>query len=231
MKCTVLLLMLVLLGTGVFSQDFSPGSGIIREISGTVELKRSAAAPFVSASVGDQVADDTIISTGLRSAALIEVGSVLITVRPLTRLTFIEIRTSDEVETLNTFLQSGRVRVDVDPPAGTRASMDVISPVSVSSVRGTSFEFDLRNLYVYSGTVNFRGSNGQRVSVNAGINVELGESGRAVSPVVDSSSAFVPPQPAGLEQEARPLSTGIMEEIPGLSFQLTSGDYGFSVNW
>jgi hypothetical protein len=69
--------------------------------------------------------EDTVVSTGFKSTALIEVGSTVITVRPLTRLTLTEIRASSESESLNVNLQSGRIRVDVNPPAGAKASMAV----------------------------------------------------------------------------------------------------------
>ena len=213
MKKSILILFLVLTGLRVFAQDF----GLIREISGTVEFKLSSSASFVPASVGTQVWEDTVISTGFRSSAIVELGSALISVRPLTRLTLTEIRASEGVETINAFLQSGRVRVDIDPPAGTRASMDVVSPVAVSSVRGTSFEFDTRILDVNRGTVSFRGTAGQRVSISAGSTISVGEGGTVMSPVAADPGSFIPRSPAGIEPSTSPVTTSARTiEVPGL---------------
>ncbi|MDR2730531.1 MAG: FecR domain-containing protein [Treponema sp.] len=50
-----------------------------------------------------------------------------------------EIQNLTELETLNVNLQTGRVRVDVKPPAGTKASTTVKGPEATASVRGTIF--------------------------------------------------------------------------------------------
>ena len=151
MKKPVLVLVLIFVVTLVFAQ-----SGVIRELSGTVELKSSGVASFSPANVGDRVGEDTVISTGFKSTALVEAGSALIAVRPLTRLSLTELRSAAGSETLNVNLQAGRIRVDLNPPAGTRSAMSVTSPMATASVRGTSFEFDTRNVVVGYGAVNFR---------------------------------------------------------------------------
>ena len=143
-------------------------SGVIRELSGTVEIKNAGASDFVPASAGAVVSQNTIISTGFKSMALVEVGSTIISVRPLTRLTLTEIRASQGQETLNVNLAAGRVRVDVNPPAGTRASMAVVGPSATASCRGTGFEFDTRNVSVHQGVVDFNGNSGYVVQVGAG---------------------------------------------------------------
>ena len=177
MKKTVLVFLMMLLAIGVFAQN-----GLLREVSGTVELKNAGAASFSPASVGDEVRQDTVISTGFKSTALVEVGSTLIAVRPLTRLTLTEIRSSSGAETLNVNLAAGRVRVDVNPPAGTRASMSVTSPSATASVRGTSFEFDLMNLIRYSGGIEYKGTGGYSFLVNIGT-TSIGADGNPKDPV------------------------------------------------
>jgi hypothetical protein len=109
----------------------------------------------------------------------VQTGSALITVRPLTRLTLTEIQAMQDTETINLNLQAGRVRVDVNPPAGTKASLEIASP---ASVRGTSFEFDTRNLRVNSGTVVFMGKWGYQVSVQEGHASAVGVSGSTAVP-------------------------------------------------
>ena len=212
MKKIFLVFFLVLKILCVFAQN-----GVIRELSGIVELKAPGALSFVAAKTGDSVSQDMIISTGLRSQALIEVGSAQITVRPLTRLTLKEIRRSGEfvnqgllgnltlmgshgsggVETLNVHLQAGRVRVDVNPPAGTRASMTVVGPSATASVRGTSFELDTRSLQVIKGQVSFLGSRGNSTIVNAGFDSKVDESGKAADSLEVKFAGLKPRPPVG----------------------------------
>jgi hypothetical protein len=192
MKKTVLAFFLMIAGMGVFAQN-----GTIRELSGTVELKNPGAANYVSAKIGDMVNQKTVISTGFKSTALIQVGGTLLTVRPLTRLTLTEINVSSGAETLNVNLQAGRVRVDVNPPVGVKASMSVSSPSATASVRGTSFEFDTRNLYVNHGTVNFRGNRGAATLVNAGSSSQIKENGKATNPIETKTGSLRPPAVVG----------------------------------
>ncbi|MDR0463966.1 MAG: FecR domain-containing protein, partial [Treponema sp.] len=119
--------------------------GIIRQMNGTVEIKTANADIFTTAKAGDKITQDTVISTGFRSNAIIEIGSSLIIVRPLTHLTLAQLQIMENEESVNINLQAGRVRVDVKPPSGTKSTLSVQSPSSVASVRGTSFEFDTRN--------------------------------------------------------------------------------------
>jgi hypothetical protein len=200
MKKTVCAIFMILAGTNIFAQ-----SGVIKEITGQVELKAPGSTSFVAAKAGDILAEDTIISTDFKSVALIEVGSATLTVRPLTRLTLTEIRASAETEILSVNLQAGRVRVDLNPPAGLKASASVSSNVASASARGTSFEFDTRNLQVTEGNVIFRGTIGQGAPVSAGSNVSLSQSGSAVNPVTYGAEALRPQSPVGTEQNTTPV--------------------------
>jgi len=192
MKKIVLTVLLICLAVSVFAQN-----ALIREISGTVELKNAGASAFVAAKAGDRVAEDTIISTSLRSTALLEVGSTVITVRPLTRLSLTEIRASQGNETLNVNLQAGRVRVDVNPPAGLKTSMAVTAPGATASVRGTSFEFDTRNISVSDGIVYFKGSRGYTFQVGAGATGSVGARHNAFAS--HNNSGVQPQGPVGYD--------------------------------
>jgi ferric-dicitrate binding protein FerR (iron transport regulator) len=172
-------------------------TGLIKELTGTVELMLPGATTFVAAKVGDRVSQDTVVSTGFRSYTSIEIGHSLITVRPLTRISLTAIQASMETELLNVNLQAGRVRVDVKPPAGTKASVEVQSSMSVASVRGTSFEFDTRNVYVSEGTVYFMGKRGQLVQVGAGTSSRVEADSRATSPLEIRTAGLLPPIPMG----------------------------------
>ena len=191
MKRAIMIMVILLVGASVFAQN-----GTITEITGTVELKRANQANFVPAKKGDTVAKDTIVSTGFKSTALIKVGSTVLTVRPLTRLTLAEISSSAGTETVNVALQTGRVQVDVNPPAGSRASTTIQSPTATASVRGTSFEFDTQSLTVLEGTVAFQGTQGGTMPVSAGSKSEI-TGGRAADPVAMFAASLLPPAPAG----------------------------------
>ena len=192
MKRTVAAIFLMMTGLGVFAQN-----GTIRELNGTVELKNPGAAGYVPAKAGDIVGQKTVISTGFKSTTLIQVGSTTLTVRPLTRLTLTEISAASGTETLNVNLQAGRVRVDVNPPSGTKAAMSVSSPSATASVRGTSFDFDTRNLYVNHGTVSFKGNRGAGMLVNAGFSSQIKDDGKALSPIEAQSGNLRPSAPVG----------------------------------
>ena len=163
-----------------FSQNARRITGVIRELTGEVELKRTEASAFIKAKVGDTVAADTVISTGFKSIAIIAVGSASITVRPLTRLSLAEIQSVADTETLNVKLQTGRVRLDVKPPAGTKTSCTVQGPGATASVRGTSFEFDTFNLKVNEGRVAFQGNRGRAILIPAGMASYIDADGKAV---------------------------------------------------
>ena len=191
MKRSLLAIIFVLTGLNVFSQD-----AFIDQLTGAVEVKQPGENTFKAANKGDTVFQDTVISTGFKSYAIVKTGSTTITVRPLTALSLTEIQKSEETEILNVNLQSGRVRVDVKPPSGTKASATLASPHATASVRGTSFEFDTKNLYVNEGTVSFAGNKGQNVLVNAGENSRV-EQGQATTPRDERNSNLLPPSPVG----------------------------------
>ena len=195
MKRTGLVFILILMGPIVFAQN-----GVIRELSGTVELKASGSSSFVPARAGDRVNQDMVISTGFKSTALLEVGSAVITVRPLTRLTLTEIHASAGAETINVMLQAGRVRVDVNPPAGTRATMAVSSPIATASVRGTSFEFDTRNVHVREGQLSFLGDRGRAMPVAAGSSSQALGDGKAADPIAIKQESLRPKAPVGADK-------------------------------
>ena len=201
MRKLVLMILLSTVAAGAFAQ-----SGIIREFSGTVEIKTAGDANFVPAAAGAELKQDTVISTGFKSTAIVEVGSTVIAVRPLTRLTLAEIRASQGTETLNVNLQAGRVRVDVNPPAGTKVSMSVTSPSATASVRGTGFEFDTRNINVQNGTVFFNGNNGYTVQVGAGFFAGVTGYNQSSGPQSSSNTGLTPPLPVGYDPTAK--STG-----------------------
>jgi hypothetical protein len=197
MKRTAAAIIFLLASFYVFAQN-----GTIRELSGTVEIKRPGNSTYAAAKAGDQISQDTIISTALRSMALVEIGSAVLMVQPLTRLSLKEISASSSSETINVHLQSGRVRVDVNPPAGKKASMTVISPSATASVRGTSFDFSTRNLNVQHGTVGFTGNKGKLLLIKPGYDSQVKTDGSVSDPLETRSGRLLPPLPVGMDTRA-----------------------------
>ena len=195
MKKAILAILLAGAIQAVYAQN-----GVVKELSGTVELKPAGAASFVPAAAGAQVMADTVVSTGFKSTALLEVGSAIIAVRPLTRLTLTEISASQGAETINMSLQAGRVRVDVNPPAGAKASLSVSSPSATASVRGTSFYFDTMNVSVLEGTVAFKGNAGYTVQVGAGSFSAVNAYSLAAVAQSNGSTGLAPSSPTGYDQ-------------------------------
>jgi len=192
MKKAILAIMLAGLIMAVYAQN-----GVVKELTGTVELKPAGATAFTPAAAGAQISADTVISTGFKSTALVEVGSAVIAVRPLTRLTLTEISALQGAETVNVNLQAGRVRVDVNPPTGTKASLTITGPTATASVRGTSFYLDTMSVSVLEGTVAFKGNTGYTIQVGAGSFSVVDTYGVAAGAQSNSSAGLLPSSPAG----------------------------------
>jgi len=187
------LILIAIFTPAVFSQY-----GTIRELSGEVGLMPAGATAFTRASLGDIVAPDTIVSTGFRSSAIIAVGHSVITVRPLTRLSFTEIQRIGNTESISLDLQTGRIRVDINTPPDEATDFTVRSSRATASVRGTSFEFDTYNVSVDEGRVIFSGNIGIAVIVTAGGASFVQVNRAAADPAAVIDSYLAPPPPIGV---------------------------------
>ena len=149
-----MVLIVFLLGAAViFGQN---QQAVIREMTGTVEMKRNGSADWIPAKVGDRVETATIVSTGFKSTAILDVGSSTLMVRPLTRLSLEALLLDqDNVETINIGLRAGRIQVNVTPPPGSRTNYTVQTPVATASVRGTVFSVDPVSIRVIEGVVKY----------------------------------------------------------------------------
>jgi hypothetical protein len=194
MKKIIVLMIMTCFAFCAFAQH-----GVIRELSGEVELKPAGASVFSPAAAGSVVAPDTIVSTGFRSSAVIEVGSSVITVRQLTRLSLTEISSGAGTENINVNLQSGRLRVDVKPPAGTRANFNVQSPSATASVRGTTFDIDISNINVTYGSVAYGSVDGKLSQIPAGFSGHVGAWGNSYDHFDLSAAALIPSNPVGID--------------------------------
>ena len=199
-------ILFILMLNGIYAQ-----SAVLREVAGTVEIKKANSELWEPAIKGQSISGDTTISTGFRSSALIALGDSLLTVRPLTRLTLNELSMSSDTESVQVSLQTGRVRADVKAPAGARTQFTVQSPSATASVRGTIFDFDTLNLSVNEGTVEFSGASNVPVLVDAGrFSYSDERTGRAAPPETVSLTDIKPDVPIAADS----ITQG--ETAPGL---------------
>jgi hypothetical protein len=170
---------------------------LVRGVTGTVEMKLSGR-EWEAVRAGQRLPADALVSTGFRSQAVIELGNSTLTVRPLTRLTIAGLFRDGGREDVKLDLRAGRVRADVKAPVGGRTDFVVRSTIATASVRGTVFEFDTMNLAVSEGTVEFAGSSGAPVLVDAGgATFVEGTTGRAAPPAETAAAALRPELPQG----------------------------------
>jgi hypothetical protein len=203
-KVVMMVVMMMMAGAAALRAQ-SPLQARIQSLRGTVEIQAPGSSVWQPAVPGQELEQDTLVSTGFKSAALIMVGNSTIQVRPLTRLSLREIRAAAEGDSVDVQLRVGRIRADVRPPAeGGAVNFNVRSPVATASVRGTVFEFDTVNLAVNEGTVSFSGADKTAVYVAAGQGSSPDPlSGRAAAPV-EIAVTLTPPPPAGVETVAAP---------------------------
>jgi hypothetical protein len=183
----------MLVFAGIWSVFAQEGQAVILEARGTVEIQDGGLAEWRAAAPGDTFGKNAVISTGFRSTALIALGDSRLSVRPLTRLTLEELVQRDTAEEVSLHLRTGRIRAEVRPPSGGRTDFTVRSPVATASVRGTSFEFDTRHLYVNDGRVLLEGGNGQTVYVDEGQRSYVEESEQRVIPPFEAEAALLTP--------------------------------------
>jgi hypothetical protein len=169
----------------------------IREISGTVEIKRPGAPDWEAAKAGQALDTAALISTGFKSTALVDVGNSTVLVRPLTRLSLEELAGTGERVALN--LRAGRIRAEVKPPAGGKVDFTIRSPSVTASVRGTVFDFDGVRLRVEEGRVYLAGENAAGAYISTGHAVEAAETGTVPAVITAVKETLAPAPPAGVD--------------------------------
>jgi hypothetical protein len=189
-------------------------TAVIREISGTVEVKQPGAAEWETAQPGQVLTMASLISTGFKSAALLSIGNSEITVRALTRLSLEELSSARGDEQILLGLRTGRIRANVRPPVGGTSSFTVQSPVATASVRGTLFEFDGVRLQVDEGRVylaagvNAAGATAPGVYISAGHEAAAtGQTGKIATAIETIKQELSPPFPAGVDTVPAAITT------------------------
>lgn len=127
------------------------------------------------------------------------------------------------------YLQTGRIRVEVNPPAGGTSNFTVRSPVVTASVRGTSFEFDTENLKVDEGQVLYSLTNGRGTRVAGGGTSYVDETNNTViSPFVAAAELLSPALPPG-SGSGNPVGNRTPTILPplGVDFGIADATVGF----
>jgi hypothetical protein len=201
----------------LFSQERTPA--VIREISGTVEVKAPGAAAWSPAARGQALERSAVISTGFKSSALIAIGNSTLSVQPLTRLSLEELAAAENAEKVDINLRTGRVRANVKPPAGGTTSFTVRSPSATASVRGTAFEFNGLQLRVEEGRVHLSGGDGGGTYVGSGHLARTSiETGRTLGTGETAREELAPFVPAGVDRIPAPASA-----VPSASGDIDAG--------
>ncbi len=127
---------------------FSQLQAVIKEVSGKVEIKAPAKG-WESATEGMEISKGTIISTGFKSQALLDLGSSNLYVKQLTRMSLDELAQKEGIVTTGLFLRVGKVRAQVKTTAGLQHNFTLKSPISTAAVRGTALDYTGPKLKVY----------------------------------------------------------------------------------
>jgi hypothetical protein len=188
------------LAIGIFAQE---SMGMIRDLSGVVDIKTAGSDGWVPARRGDTLERDTVISTGFRSIAVLALGNSVLTVRPLTRMSLEELARLPGQDEVSLYMRAGRVRATVKPPVGGKVAFTIRSPIATASVRGSVFEFDTVNLNVQEGLVGFSAPSGPALPVSAGRGSSINEINHtATPPVTATDQALTPSPPLGTDSGA-----------------------------
>ncbi|RKX72865.1 MAG: hypothetical protein DRP87_19920 [Spirochaetes bacterium] len=151
----------------VIGSVFSAQEAVLKGFSGKVEV-REPGGVWESAEAGAVLSMGTTVSTGFGSTALLDLGASVIQVKQLTRMTVEELVQKEGTISTSLFLNVGRVKAEVKSVEGLTHEFTLRSTVSVSSVRGTEFEYDGYELIVTEGVVLFFNRIGQKRTIAAG---------------------------------------------------------------
>lgn len=110
-------------------------------VSGKVEVQKNGSATWTSLKAGDILSKGSVISTGFKSSAKIQIDGSTVTLEPLTRMTIEKLASNASKDESNLYLNSGKVSADVKKSSGKKVEFKVTSPVATASVRGTRFRF------------------------------------------------------------------------------------------
>ena len=168
------LLILILFTIGAFSV-YAAEKAVIKSFKGKVEVKSGSS--WSAVTEGMEIKPGSIISTGFKSSAVLDLGSSDLFVKQLTRMSIDELSKSGNTVKTNLNLSLGRVKANVKTSQGLKHDFTLKTPVSTAAVRGTVFESGVRRLNVESGRIRYGNRIGQMVTVLGGTSSTMGPTG------------------------------------------------------
>ena len=146
--CFVTLILLMIFATSAVSAL----DGEIVAVSGKVEYNDGSGV-WKPAKTGGIISAGSIISTGFKSEATVKLGTSILSIRPLTRMTLRQLVERDDVVDTEVYLDVGKVKAEVNSLNNKKNGFSVKTPVATASVRGTVYEVSDREVRVLSGNV------------------------------------------------------------------------------
>jgi len=210
-KTILLLVFTALIGASLFAIDAT-----VVEKKGKVEFFQNG--EWIPVRVNMKLDIGTMISTGFKSSAKLDLGDSIIAVSQLSRLKIEELSKKDNFTKTTLFLKVGKVKADVKSSAKLKHNFQFRSPVATASVRGTSFTFTPLRLTVHKGAVAFSNSFGQKGLIVKGQKAATDPNG-GISGKKQLAKNFISPAltgevPVGVEPES-------LESIPLGSVHIT----------
>ncbi len=220
MKRYILAVMLLFAGTFLFADV----TAVIKDVSGKVEIK-APGGTWKKAAAGMKISKGDYISTGFNSQAVLLLGESQVIVKQLTRMELEKLVEKEGTLSTGLNLRVGRVRAEVKSTKGLKQNFTLKSPISTAAVRGTSFEYDGRNLTVYHGSVAFTNPLGQQRLIPAGMESRIQAAGFPGSPEelkarLASTVPFTMEIPSDLD------ISGIIDSLSGMTNITIIFDWG-----
>lgn len=145
---------------------------ILTDYTGKVEVKYPGT-QWQGVEKGMMLPLGTMISTSFNSTASLDLGNSVIHVQQFTRMLIENLVQQGDVITTDLRLNVGKIRAQVESVEGLTHDFNVLSTVSVASVRGTDFEYDGESLFCHKKEVLFFNLIQQKRTVRTGEEVRL----------------------------------------------------------
>jgi hypothetical protein len=140
---------------------------VIKDTRGKVEVKLPGE-KWQAAKENMEITKGTIISTGFKSEAVVDLGNAFVTVKPLTRMKLEELLEREDTIQTDIFLNFGKVTAEVKSGEGIKQDFTLKSPVSTAAVRGTRIVYDTYSVTVTDGFADFLNRLNQKRRIVAG---------------------------------------------------------------
>jgi hypothetical protein len=213
--------------TALFSATLGWSEALVKEFKGKVEFKAATASSWAPVVVGMKFAKGDSISTGFGSQAVLDLGSSVVTVKALTRMTLAELVEKEGTVTTSISLRVGKLNADVKTDTGLKHDFTIKSPVSTAAVRGTEIDFDGETVTTHHGTAILTNEVGQTRSVSAGEQSTTNGFTPPPAPEITKASDSSVPTPA---VASGPVITPPAAVVPGrieFRFTTTAPNYNY----